>query len=97
MRPVYFAQRQLFFEREAGAIRIDNPNRIWDDGNYWESQLNPHHMKRSAAAAAAVIGGVLYFREETRILGYAIPHYVGLILTFCGILWFFYSLFADRQ
>ncbi|HHP7234020.1 MAG TPA: hypothetical protein ACFCUC_05270 [Desulfobacterales bacterium] len=50
----------------------------------------------SAAILAAIIGGVLYFREETVVLGYPIPHYVGLILSFCGILWFFYTLFANR-
>ena len=53
-------------------------------------------VEMSAAILAAIIGGVLYFREEMVVLGYPIPHYVGLILSFCGILWFFYTLFASR-
>jgi hypothetical protein len=58
--------------------------------------LKKSEVEMSAAILAAIIGGVLYFREETVVLGYPIPHYVGLILSFCGILWFFYTLFARR-
>jgi hypothetical protein len=61
-----------------------------------EEVLKKSEVEMSAAILAAIIGGVLYFREETVVLGYHIPHYVGLILSFCGILWFFYVLFANR-
>jgi len=60
------------------------------------SGLKRNHAEFTAAIAVAIIGAVLYFREDTTILGYGIPHYTGLILVFCGVLWIFYSLFANR-
>jgi len=63
---------------------------------YRDKHLQSNYTELAAATAAAIGGGILYFREDTVIWGYAIPHYTGLILAFCGILWLFYSLFANR-
>lgn len=58
--------------------------------------LKKNYPEIALALAAAIGGAFLYFREDTMILGYPIPHYTGLILVFCGVLWIFYALFANR-
>jgi len=48
------------------------------------------------AILAIALGSFLYFRQTTVFLGFQIPGYTGLILTFAGIVWLSYTLFSNK-